>query len=69
MALKKFKKRFGEIAVEKGFITLDQLQEGLDLQKNNDSKGLEHRLIGSILYRQGYMTMEQVIEVLKKMEN
>ena len=64
MTFEQYKKRFGEIAVEKGFITTDQLDEALTVQKENDLTGLDHRLIGSVLYRRGYMTIEQVIEVL-----
>jgi len=68
MTLKHFKKRFGEIAAEKDFITHDQLEEALSVQKENALKGLVHRLIGSVLFRRGYMTIEQVIEVLSAIE-
>jgi hypothetical protein len=68
MTLKQLKIRFGEIAVEKDFITHDQLEEALNMQKENVLKGLAHRLIGSVLFRRGYMTIEQVIEVLSALE-
>lgn len=68
MASDKFKKRFGEIAVEKDFITEDQLNKALNIQRQEDLKGLDHRLIGSVLYQFGYMTSEQVIEVLRVLE-
>ncbi len=68
MASYKLKKRFGEIAVGKGFITEDQLSEALNIQRQDDLKGLDHRLIGSVLYQFGYMTSEQVIEVLEVLE-
>jgi len=68
MTLKQLKMRFGEIAVEKDFITDDQLEEALNMQKENALKGLVHRLIGSVLFRRGYMTIEQVIEVLSALE-
>ncbi len=68
MTLKQLKKRFGEIAAEKGFITHDQLEEALNMQNENALKGLAHRLIGSVLFRRGFMTIEQVIEVLSALE-
>jgi hypothetical protein len=68
MTLEQLKKRFGEIAAEKGFITHGQLDEALDVQRENALKGLAHRLIGSVLYRGGFMTIEQVIEVLAVLE-
>lgn len=68
MTLNQLKKRFGEIAAEKGFVTHDQLEEALNMQKENALKGLAHRLIGSVLFRRGYMTIEQVIEVLSVLE-
>ncbi len=68
MTLEQLKKRFGDIAAEKGFITHDQLDEALNVQKENAVEGLAHRLIGSVLFRRGYMTIEQVIEVLSALE-
>ena len=58
-------KRFGTIAVEKGFITKDQLIEAINLQIQQDIDGMEHRLIGSILYSLGYITLDQIDEVLQ----
>ncbi len=56
--------RFGAIAVEKGFITREQLHEGMKEQIDRDLEGLEHRFIGSILYDLGFMTLDQIDEVL-----
>ncbi len=69
MTMEQLKKRFGEVAVEKGFITHDQLDEALNLQKEKDLEGLNHRLIGSVLHREGYMTIEQVVEVLSDLSD
>jgi hypothetical protein len=57
-------KRFGTMAVEKGFVTEEQLFEAMKVQIENDIEGLEHRLIGSILYGLGFITIQQVNEVL-----
>ena len=60
-------KRFGTIAIEKGFITKDQFVEAMAVQIENDLEGIEHRLIGSILYSMDYMTDIQINEVLESM--
>ncbi len=55
--------RFGTIAVKKGFITKEQVLEAMKIQMERDLDGLEHRLIGSILYSKGYITLPQIDEV------
>jgi hypothetical protein len=57
------KDRFGTIAVKKGFVTKEQVLEAMKIQMDRDLDGLEHRLIGSILYSMGYMTLQQIDEV------
>ncbi|MGD2125279.1 MAG: hypothetical protein PVG99_04320 [Desulfobacteraceae bacterium] len=60
-----FEKRFGTLAVEKGYITREQLLEAMRIQVEQDLDGIEHRLVGSILFSLGYMTVEQVNEVIE----
>ena len=67
MIKKNVGKRFGTIAVEKGFITVDQLVEALNIQAREDVEGKNHRLLGSILVDQGLMTNSQVNEILETM--
>ena len=55
--------RFGTIAVKKGFVTKEQVLEAMKIQMERDLDGLEHRLIGSILYSMGYITLPQIDEV------
>ncbi|WP_321418245.1 hypothetical protein [uncultured Desulfobacter sp.] len=63
------KKRFGTIAVEKGFISKDDLADDLHIQTDeNISKG-QHRLLGRILMEQGLLTKEQVYQVLDAMNH
>lgn len=57
-------KRFGSIAVQKGFITVDQLIEALEIQIKEELKTEEHRPIGSILYFEGQLSLPQIEEVL-----
>jgi hypothetical protein len=61
-------KRFGVIAVEKGFITREQLFEALRLQVEEDLSGESHTLIGILLIRLGYLTTENADEILLAMK-
>ena len=59
------KDRFGTIAVEKGFLTTEQLLEALNIQAKENIETGNHRLIGQILLHLGYMTEDQIDEVLE----
>ena len=63
MKKEKLHKPFGEIALKKEFITLDQLLTALNTQMAEDIESGEHRLIGSILYEHGAINAEQFNEV------
>ena len=58
------RKRFGVIAIEKGFITEEQLIHAFEEQIRDDIAQERHRLIGEILCEKGYMTKPQCDEVL-----
>ena len=64
MAIEEYEKRFGAIAVEQGFITLEQLLEAMKVQVTEDIEHKKHRPIGQILFELGYMTDSQIEEVL-----
>ena len=61
-------KRFGVVAVEKGFINKEQLFEALKLQVEEDLLGKPHTLIGIILIKLGYLTNEEADHVLLTMK-
>ena len=63
----KLDKRFGAVAVEKGFVTLENLYEAMKIQILENLEGTDHRLIGQILWEQGYLKTEQINDVLKAM--
>jgi predicted nucleotide-binding protein (sugar kinase/HSP70/actin superfamily) len=60
-------KRFGTVAIEKGFITLENLIEAIKIQVTENLESSEHRLIGQILWEKGYITTEQINEVIESM--
>ena len=62
--MKDEQKRFGQNAIEKEFITKEQLIEALSYQvKENVEAGL-HRKIGAILFEMEYLDAVQVKQVL-----
>ena len=67
MTIEQLEKRFGTVAAEKGFITKDELIEAMNIQVKEDIEGKKHRLIGTILFDLGAITLQQVDEVLKSM--
>ncbi|MFC1814164.1 hypothetical protein ACFL03_15880 [Thermodesulfobacteriota bacterium] len=60
-------KRFGVVAMEKGFISMDQLLEGLEIQVEEEIEQGMRRIIGAILIEKGYMDLSQVQEVVEAM--
>ena len=67
MTTQKTDKRFGTVAVEKGFITKEELFEVIKIQISDELKDNERRLIGQILYDKGYITTDQIDDVLISM--
>jgi hypothetical protein len=64
---KQVQKRFGAIAVEKGFITTDQLAVALAIQARENVEEGKHRLLGQILLEQELLTESQIDEILETM--
>ena len=62
-------RRFGTIAVKKGFVSQNQIKEAFMEQLDDDLNGREHRLIGTILFEKDMMTWDQVNIVLKELFN
>jgi hypothetical protein len=67
MGVEKREKRFGRIAVEKGFVTPEQVLEAMRIQILEEVEQGKHRRIGAILVGQRAMTKEQINEVLSAM--
>jgi hypothetical protein len=60
-------KRFGVLAVEREFITANQLIEAMRIQVMEDIEKGKHRLVGRILLEEGFITLSQIDDVLKSM--
>jgi len=63
----KYCPRFGQTAVEMGFISDTQLKEALCQQIDDNLSGKGHRLLGSILFDTDLMSSEQIEAVLNTM--
>lgn len=57
-------RRFGQVAVERGYITPEQLKEALAEQVDDDLAEKRHRLLGEILFEKNWITANQVLAVL-----
>ena len=60
--------RFGTIAIEKGFITKEQLMDAIGIQVSDEIEHKAHRRIGTILFDLGYISHPQIDEVLEAMD-
>ena len=60
MVTKSYAKRFGTMAVEEGFITVEQLLKAIKTQVLEDVGTYTHRPIGAILFEQGSISDYQI---------
>lgn len=72
-AHKNYKQRFCEIAVEKGYISPEQLKKALSVQRSADRRVDKNPdLIGEILYKLGFMRrskIKKVIDFIERAQN
>ena len=61
----RYRKLFGEVAREKGYIGEEHLEEALELQKERRAVGKKDKLLGQILLELGYMNIEQIQDVIE----
>jgi hypothetical protein len=60
-----YERRFGVIAIEKGYVSPEELIEALTIQVREDIEVGTHRLIGEILLDRDVMSADRIEEVLK----
>lgn len=61
--------RFGTLAVKNGFLTIEQLKEGLNRQVEENIAGEPHRVIGAILMDLDYLDENQIAKILLSLQN
>ena len=64
---KKYCPRFGQIAVEKGYVTPEQVKQAVSEQIDDDMADRPHRLIGRIFLDNGNMNPQQIEMVLHEL--
>ena len=68
MSAEHYEKRFGMIAVEKGYISPSQVLEAMEVQVKENMEKNQHRTLGELLVELGYMDKAQVKVVLSSMD-
>ena len=59
------KRLFGEIAIERNYVSVAQVKQALEIQREMRRSGEGHKLIGVLLVELGYMSPKQVMEILE----
>ena len=62
------RKKFGELAVKKGFITARQLKLALVEQGESDSRSRTHKKIGAILLEKGFIGIDDIGVIVKEQQ-
>jgi len=57
--------RFGEMALQLRLLTVDQLEEALQMQEQSRKRGLD-RSVGACLHDKGYLDLVQIQDVMEK---
>lgn len=57
--------KFGEVAVELGLLHPYQVKRALKVQSSRETRGLPVPMMGEVLQRLGYLTDEQVLQVME----
>jgi len=65
--LVEFSGRFGMIAVNRGYVTPDQLKEALAEQVDDDLAFRPHQLLGNIFFEKNMMSLTQIEQVLDEL--
>jgi len=65
--LVEFSRRFGMIAVSRGYVTPKQLKEALAEQVDGDLAHRPHQLLGNIFFEKNMMSLTQIEQVLDEL--
>ena len=59
--------RFGQTAIQKGYVTQNEVDEALVRQKDIRARNEPHKLIGMIMLEMGALGTTELIEVLREL--
>lgn len=60
----RYRRLFGEIALDRGFVDAAQLYEALTVQARRRAEGKSDKLLGQILLELGFLSPDQLQEVI-----
>ncbi|MFN0057093.1 MAG: hypothetical protein ACKVX7_01425 [Planctomycetota bacterium] len=63
----RYRRMFGEVAQDLGFVTSQQVEAALQLQARRRAAGKEEKLLGQLLLELGFITtvqIQRVVEIL-----
>ena len=63
----RYRKLFGEVALDMGYVTAAQLYEALTVQQRRKSEGQPDKLLGQVLLELGHLSTEQIQEIVEKL--
>ena len=61
----RYRRLFGEVALEQGVVNSDQLYQALTVQERLRNEGKQVPLLGQILVELGHLTPEQLQELIE----
>lgn len=60
----RYRRQFGEVAIDLGFVDDAKVKEALALQAERRAAGRPDKLLGQVLLELGYLTTDQIQEVV-----
>jgi hypothetical protein len=64
----KYCSKFGQVAIDKGYICAEQLHTVQEVQRQQEKQGTSHRLLGTILFDLDCMNGDPIESVLNTMQ-
>ncbi|MHB1024235.1 MAG: hypothetical protein ACYC24_00840 [Desulfobacteria bacterium] len=62
-----FSRRFGMLAVNRGYVTPKQLKEAIAEQLDDNLAGKPHQVLGKIFFDKNLMTLNQIDQILDEL--
>jgi hypothetical protein len=62
------RQKFGEIAIQLGLLSEGQLTRALSIQEREEGQEQPRRPLGIICMQEGYLTFDQVVQILGRQE-
>lgn len=60
----RYRRQFGEVAIDLGYVDDNQVQEALELQAERRAAGRPDKLLGQLLLELGHLSTGQIQEVV-----